>query len=160
MQTNYTDIVAQFNDRCAAETLASFISSVGVPCDLVDCLNSPVAGRFEPYAVRVNREQIAHLRDVLQLTPVVTRSKWDRAQIVAARLAREGVPCYIGGDHTYRSCFSLDSIRTLKETKETGDMIAVPARFFHQAMRLLNDGGFSEDELTKLALSSPPPDDM
>jgi hypothetical protein len=154
VSTDYTDIVARFTDQLAAETLAEFIASAGFPCDVVD-----IWGPFnlQPYGVRVSRNQIADIRRVLKLTPVISRLTPVAAEVKAAQLAREDIPCYVGGEHSFwPSSASLDSITTLKETEEAGDMIAVPASLFEKAMRVLNQTPISEAELTELALSTPP----
>jgi len=140
--TDYTDIIARFTDQLAAETLAKFIASAGFSCDVVD-----IWGPFslQPYGVRVSRSQVADIRRVLELTPVVSRLTPVAAQLKAAQLAREEVPCYVGGEHSFwPASYSLDSITTLKVTKEAGDMIAVPACLFKKAMRVLNQAPISE----------------
>jgi hypothetical protein len=101
---------------------------------------------------------------VLELTPVVNGLTAVAAQLKAGQLAREEIPCYVGGGHSFgpsRSLFpvatstlTLDSITTLKETKEPGDMIAVPASLFKDAMRVLNQAPISEAELNELALDT------
>jgi hypothetical protein len=161
--TDYTDSVARFMDQLAAETLAKFIASAGFPCDVVDI--GPISR--QPYGVRVSRNQIADIRRVLNLTPVVNGLTPVAAQIKAGQLAREEIPCYIGGEHSFgaastflplggTSQLTLDSVTTLKETKEPGDMIAVPASLFKKAMRVLNEAPISEAELTELALGTAP----
>jgi hypothetical protein len=158
--TDYTDIVARFTDQLAAETLAKYIASAGFPCDVVDI--GPISR--QPYGVRVSRNQIADIRRVLKLTPVVNGLTPVAAQMTAGQLAREEIPCYIGGEHSFgastllpgTSHLTLDSITTLKETKEPGDMIAVPASLFQEAMRVVNQAPISEAELTELALGIAP----
>jgi hypothetical protein len=57
------------------------------------------------------------------------------AQELAGRLAREDVPCYVGGWHNFGGGggfaetfdLQLDAKTTLRETKEPGYMIAAPA---------------------------------
>jgi len=152
--TDYTDIIGRFTDKLAAETLAKFIASAGFACDVVD-----IWGPFDsqPYGVRVSRGQIADIRRVLNLTPIVNRLMPVAAQLKAGQLAREEIPCYVGGEHSFwPSGLSLDSITTLKETREAGDMIAVPASLFKKAMRVLNQAPISEADLTKLALDTAP----
>jgi hypothetical protein len=164
LATDYTDIVARFTDQLAAETLAKFIASAGIPCDVVDTWD-PV--HLERYGVRVPRSQIVDLRRILKLTPVVNRLAPAAAQVLAARLAREDVPCYVGGWHSFgggafgpTSDLQLDAKTTLKETREPGYMIAVPASLFGKAMRVLNQQPISEAELTELALrTAPDPED-
>lgn len=162
MTTDHTDIVARFTDQLAAETLAKFIASAGFSCDVVDI--GPISR--QPYGVRVSRNQIADIRRVLKLTPVVNGLTPVAAQITAGQLAREEMPCYTGRKHSFgasmflptggTSHLTLDSITTLKETKEPGDIIAVPASLFQEAMRVLNQAPISEAELTELALGTLP----
>lgn len=160
MTTDYTDIVARFSDQLAAESLAEFIASAGIPCDLVNIWDRVYP---ECYGVRVSRSRIDELRQLLKLTPVANRLEPGAAQVIAGRLARENVPCYVGGWHAFgarrfgpASSAHLDEIVTLKETKEPGAMIAVPASLFEKAMRVLNQRPISDDELTELAMRTPP----
>jgi hypothetical protein len=153
MTTDYTDIVARFTDEFAAATLASFISSVGIPCDVVDIWD-PV--RLERFAIRVQRSRIADLRQALHLKPVMTRLNPPAAQVVAGRLARENVPCYVGGLHIPGPLGDFDV--PIRETTESGSggaqcMVAVPAQFVRTALRILNVAPVSDAELTKLALA-------
>jgi hypothetical protein len=160
--SDYTDIVARFSDQLAAETLAKAISSAGIPCDVVDLWD---AVGLERYGVRVQRSKIVDLRRSLKLTPVANRLAPNAAQVIAGRLARENIPCYVGGWHTFGGVWGsgsigLDSITTLKETSEPGEMIAVPASLFGKAMRILNQPPIPEAELADLALrTAPDPED-
>jgi hypothetical protein len=152
--TDYTDIVARFSDQLAAETLAKFIAAAGIPCGLVDVWD---AVGLERYGVRVPRSRIGELKQVLKLTPVGKRLSDAAAQVMAGRLAREDIPCYVGGWHTFGGVWGtgsigLDSLTTLKETKEPGEMVAVPASAFGKALHVLNQQPISEAELTELAL--------
>jgi hypothetical protein len=162
VKTDYTDIVARFSDQLAAETLADAISTAGIACEVVDLWD---AGQLERYGVRVQRSKIVDLRRVLELTPVVNRLTSGAAQVMAGRLARENIPCYIGGWHTFGGVWGtgsigLDSVTTLKETNEPGEMIAVPGSLFGRAMRILNQPPISETELAELALrTAPDPED-
>jgi hypothetical protein len=156
MTADYTDIVARFIDEVAAETLANFIASVGVPCDVVDIWN-PV--RAECFAIRVERSRIADLRQALDLKPVATRLNPPAAQILAGRLARENVPCYVGGLHSPGPFGDFDV--PIRETTESGFVgnqctVAVPAKFVRAALRILNLAPISEAELAKLALVDAP----
>ena len=153
MATDYTDIVARFNDKVAAERLASFIALTGVPCDVVDVW-SPV--RPECYAVRVQRTRIADMRRALDLKPVANRLLFSAAHVIAGRLARENVPCYVGGLHSPGPLG--DSDVPICETTVSGlrgdeYMVAVPAKFVRTALRILNVAPISEAELTRLALA-------
>ena len=163
MTTDYTDIVARFTDQLAAETLAKFIADAGISCDVVD-RGDIVAPMPESYGVRVPRDRIDELRDILKLTPVAKRLTPVAAELMAGRLAREGIPCYVGGWHSFGVMWGGDRQRdartTLKETKEQGYMVAVPESRFKAAMRVLNEPPISDAELTELALRTPPdPDD-
>ena len=162
--SNYTDVVARFTDQLTAETLAKFIASVGIECDVVQ-LSGLMS--LEQYGVRVSRDRIDELRDTLKLTPVMNRLHGVAAQLIAGRLAREGIPCYVGGWHKFGGIgplsatfdLQLDAKTTLKETKEPGYMIAVPTSHFREAMHMLNQRPISEAELTDLALRTQPNSD-
>jgi len=149
----YTDIVARFTDEVAALTLAEFISSQGIPCDVAEIWD-PL--RLERFAIRIQRSRIADLRQTLDLKPVATRLTSTSAQLVAGRLAREGVPCFIAGLHIASVGRFGDSDVPILETTEgvagSDCMIAVPAQFVGEALRLLNVAPVSEAELTRLAL--------
>lgn len=158
----YSDIVALFTDQLAAETFANCISSVGVDCDVVDLIGPKYAGE---YGVRVRRDRIAELRDLLKLTQVASGLDYYAAQLLAGRLARENIPCYIGGWHTFGafglSCnLQLDAQTTLKETTTSGYMVAVPESQRNAAMSVLSEPPISDGELAELALrTTPDPDD-
>jgi len=148
-----TDVVARFMDQFEAETLANFIASQGIPCDLVEIWN---VVRPYRYGVRVERSRIDELRRTLKLKPVANCLTATGAQILAGRLTREGVPCYVGGEHTY----FFESAVPIRETKEPGHMVAVPEVFFADALHILNKQPLSDEELTALAVgTAPPPDD-
>ena len=163
--SNYSDIVARFTDQLAAETFANCISSVGVDCDVVDLIGPTYAGE---YGVRVSRDRIAELRDLLKLTQIASGLEYYAAQLLAGRLARENIPCYIGGGHAFGEGFfgvpgsslQLDAQITLKQTTVSGYMVAVPESQHSAAMSVLNSPPISDGELAELALSTPPdPDD-
>jgi hypothetical protein len=149
---DYTDIVARFTDEVAASTLAEFIASVGIPCDVVETWDPQ---RLERFAIRVQRNRIPDMRRALDLKPVVTRLSPVGAQIVAGRLAREGVPCYVGGLHL-DSPWGGDGDVPIRETTDgyagVDCMVAVPAQFVRDALRIVKVAPVSDDELTKLAL--------
>jgi hypothetical protein len=148
--SDYTDIVARFSDQFDADTLANFIASEGIPCDVAEIWDDLRAYR---YGVRVQRSRIDELRQTLKLKPVANRITPAAAQILAGRLTREGVPCYVGGEHTY---LFGDSAVPIRETKEPGHMVAVPEVFFGDALRVLNKKPLSDDELTELAMGTAP----
>jgi len=157
---DYTDIVARFSDELAAEMLASFISSAGVPCDVVELWDYV---RREAFCIRVQRSRISELRQALDLKPVATRLNSTAAHLMAGRLAREGVPCYVGGGHVPGALG--DSDVPLGETSESGFFgsqytVSVPERFLKAALRTLNAPLISDVDLEKLALrTAPDPED-
>ena len=153
MTTDYTDIVARFTDEATAETLASFISSLGIPCDVVDIWN---AVRAEGFAIRVERTRIQELRQALDLKPIATRLNPPAAYVLAGRLAGENIPCYVGGLHIPGPFGDFDV--PIKETTESGlgtnqCMVAVPAKFTRAALRIMNAPAITDEERTKLALA-------
>jgi len=150
--SDYTDIFARFSDQVAAETLARFIAEAGISCDLVEVSDSPLFGRR--FGIRVARGAIADLKEILKLRPVANYKDAVSAEVAAGRLAREGVPCYIGGPPVLSMpIFGLGYSGV--PIDDTGKLrvgtLAVPASFVHAALRILNEE-ISEDELTKLAL--------
>lgn len=162
MTTDYTDIIARFTDQLAAETLAKFIADAGISCDVVD-RGDVVSPMPEPYGVRVPRDRIEELKEILKLTPVEEGLSPVAAELMAGRLAREGIPCYVGGWRglgLVAGYIPLGFARPLKETTEQGCMVAVPESRFKSAMRVLSEPPISDAELTELALRTPPdPDD-
>jgi|SRR5215469_273409 len=161
MTTDYTDIVARFTDEVAAESFADYIASVGIPCDVVDIWDQV---RLERFAIRVQRSRVGDLRKALDLKPVATRLTSSAAQLLAGRLARENVPCYVGGlqNRSQTGPWGFNpqgnSDVPIRETTESGCMVAVPAKFIRAAMRLMNTTQISDEELTKLALAVGPPE--
>lgn len=164
--TDYTDIIARFTDQLAAETLAKFIADAGISCDVVD-RGDVLSPMPDCYGVRVPRDRIDELKEILKLAPVAKGLTHAAAELMAGRLARENIPCYVGGWHNFGagvwapgSNLQLDANTTLKETKEQGYMVAVPGSHFKAATRVLNQPPISDAELTELALRTPPdPDD-
>jgi hypothetical protein len=158
--SDYTDIVARFADELTAETFANFIASVGIPCDVVELWD---AVRRDLYAIRVERTRITELRQALDLKPVATRLNFPAAHIIAGRLAREKVPCYVGGGHIPGPFGDFDV--PIKETTESGFtgarfMVAVPERLVKTALGILSTPPVSEADLEKLALrTAPEPND-
>ena len=92
--SDYTDIVARFSDQLAAETLANFLASSGIPCDVQTLPPESIGG--QTYSVRVARGLIAEMKEVCKLTRVARFNDPVSPQIVAGRLARENVPCFVG----------------------------------------------------------------
>lgn len=104
------------------------------------------------------------LKEILKLTPVEKGLTPVAAELMAGRLAREGIPCYVGGCRGFgflvAGYIPLGFAKPLKETTEQGCMVAVPESRFKAAMRVLNQPPISDAELTELALRTPPdPDD-
>ena len=156
MTSEYTDIIARFCDDVVAATFAGFITSLGISCDVTEIWDST---RIERYAIRVQRCRIPELRRALDLKPVVTRIRSIDAQVIAGRLARDGVPCYIGGLHLDPG-LGGDSDVPIRETTEgmprIDCMIAVPGPFVREALRLVNVAPLTDEELTRLALADEP----
>jgi hypothetical protein len=149
---DYTDIISRFSEPLAAETLAKFIAAAGIPCDVVE--NWSVFA-LERYCVRVQRSRLAELKETLKLAPVASGLSGAAAQIVAGQLAQVNIPCYIGGWHG----FGRWGDEPLKETTETGALIAVPESLSKEAMQVLNER-LTEAELSELALrTAPDPND-
>jgi hypothetical protein len=154
--TDYTDIVARFSEQLAAETLAKHLASVGITCDVVGVSDNPMG--LECYGVRVARNLIAEMKDVLKLTRVGIYSEAISPQIVAGRLARENIPCFVGlrpalGVGPYGIGYSAVPI---DDTGELAGGIAVPAKFAEAARRILDKPPLREIALTDLALRTPP----
>lgn len=161
--TDYTDIVARFTDQLAAETLAKFIADAGISCDVVDRVDV-VSPMPESYGVRVPRDRIGELNEILKLTPVEEGLTPVAAELMAGRLAREGIPCYVGGwrglGFLAAGYLPLGLATPLKGATKQGCMIAVPESRLKDAMDVLNQPPISDAELTELALRTPPdPDD-
>jgi hypothetical protein len=68
--SDYTDIVARFSDQLAAETLANFLASIGIPCELVENSDALFFGRRDGVRVAKYDDPVS-------------------PQVVAGRLARE-----------------------------------------------------------------------
>jgi hypothetical protein len=149
MTIDYTDVVARFTDELAAETLAQFIASLGVPCDVVDIWD---AIRTDGYAAKVQRSLIDGLRQALDLKSIANDLTCAAAEIMAARLARQSIPCYIGGMSASRFPDSMTPV-PLKDATGPGYMVAVPARCFEDASQIINEPPISDEELTRLALA-------
>ena len=150
---DYTDIFARFSDQLAAETLAQFIASLGISCDVVD-VPDPIPMFDARYGIRVARSLIDELKAALNLMPVVSYTDPVSAQVVAGRLAREDIPCYVGAPVVGPTMWKLGySGVPVDDTGKLGPgTLAVPASFVGAAQRVLRET-ISETELTKLALS-------
>ena len=146
----YTDLIARFSDQLCAEKLVEFIASRGISCDLVEIWD-PI--RTERWAVRVQTAQLAELQRALDLKPVACGLTETAAQMMAGRLARENIPCYVGGSHN--PGLWGDSDVPIRETTTNGDMLAVPESYFSAALKALNVAAVSEAELAELAQHRP-----
>ena len=144
MGTDYTDDVAWFSEKLCADTLAKFISSEGIPCD-VESLDGPGLAN---YRVTVRRALWGELTQALKLTQVAKYADPASAEIVAGRLVREEIPCVIFGRS--RNVLARFGVAGMSMAYP----IAVPHAFLTRAQRVLNAPNISEAELTKLALST------
>ncbi len=162
--SDYTDIVARFSDQLAAETLANFLASSGIPCDVQTLPPESIGG--QTYSVRVARGLIAEMKEVCKLTRVARFNDPVSPQIVAGRLARENVPCFVGlipvlcpaagpwAGMGY-SAVPIDDTGEL-----AGHAVIVPASFVELAQRILNEPPLSDAELSEAALRAvPDPED-
>jgi len=156
--TDYTDIISRFSEPLPAETLAKFIADAGIPCDVVENWSVVDLAR---YCVRVQRSRLAELKETLKLIPVASGLSGAAAQIVAGQLAQVKIPCYVGGWHGFGPFGNTSrwGDEPIKETTETGAVIAVPECLSKEAMDVLNEP-VPEDELSALALrTAPDPND-
>ena len=155
---DYTDIISRFSEPLPAETLAQFIADAGIPCDVVENWSVVDLSR---YCVRVQRSRFADLKETLKLTPLASGVSGTAAQIIAGQLAQVNIPCYIGGWHSF-GLFGNASRwgdQPVKETTETGAMIAVPESLSKEAMEVMKQA-VPEAELSDLALrTAPDPND-
>lgn len=151
--SDYTDIVALFTDKLAAERLATFIASLGVSCDVAEVTD--YRRDFQPFAlrygVRVTRAQIDDLKKLLRLTTVAKYSDAPSAQVAAGRLARENIPCCVGTPMTFTYVW-LQPVPTDESGSLGARTLLVPAEFVGAATKVLQED-VAEDALAKLALS-------
>jgi hypothetical protein len=154
--SDYTDVFARFSDKVAAELLANYIADSGFSCDLVEVFDSGFGWR---YGIRVARSLIEDLKESLKLTPVAKYRDLVSIEVVAGRLAREKIPCYVGGPPVLSVGVWGGPGYTGVPIDDTGKLglgtLAVPAPFVHAAERVLKQQ-FSEAELTRLALGNEP----
>ena len=154
--SDYTDVFARFSDKVAAELLAKYISDSGFPCDLVEVSDSGFGRR---YGIRVARNLIEDLKESLKLTPIAKYREVVSPEVVAGRLAREKIPCYVGGPPVLSFGVWGSPGYTGVPIDDTGTLglgtLAVPAPFARAAERVLSRQ-FSEAELTRLALANEP----
>jgi hypothetical protein len=148
--SDYTDVVAWFSDEAAAEIFAKFVASEGMPCHITGMRNTT---DFEQFGVRVQRNRIDELREILRLRPVANGVTHIAAQSMGRRLARAGIPCCVAGEHSYATAAFATA---LCETREFGHVVAVPEAFLGDAVRLLNITPPTSAVLTELALLTRP----
>ena len=130
--SDYNDVVAWFPDETGAEVFAKFVASEGMPCHITGIRK---ATHFERYGVRVQRNRIDELRQILRLKPVANAVTPIAARSMGRRLARAGIPCCVAGEHSDPSAASATA---LCGTSEIGHIVAVPESFLPQAARILN----------------------
>lgn len=148
--SDYTDVVAWFSDEGAAEIFAKFVASEGMPCHITGMRNTT---DFEQFGVRVQRNRIDELREILRLKPVANGVTDIAAQSMGRQLVRAGIPCCVAGEHSYPSAALATA---LCGTREIGHVVAVPESFLGQAVRILNIALPSSAELTELARQTLP----
>jgi hypothetical protein len=144
---DYTDVVAWFSDEAAAEVFAKFVASEGMPCHITGIRKATL---FEQYGVRVQRNRIDELRQMLRLKPVANAMTPIAAQSMGRRLARAGIPCCVAEDHNSPSAASASAPCGMGEI---GHIVAVPESFLGQAVRILNVTPPSNTELTEIELA-------
>jgi ABC-type transport system substrate-binding protein len=153
--SDYTDIVARFSDQLAAETLANFLASSGIACDVQTLPPESISG--ETYSVRVARGLIAEMKEVCNLTRVARFNDPVSPQIVAGRLARENIPCFVGLMPAIHGAWGWGgtgySAVPVDDTGElAGNAVIVPASFVEEAQRILKEPPLSDAELSEAAL--------
>lgn len=163
MSADYTDVFARFTDPLAADTLASYIASAGIPCDVVEV--SDLRPGVQPgYGIRVARKLIDELKATLRLTPVAHCKDPVSPHVIAGRLAREGIPCYVGDIPVLHVGMWGPGGYSGVPIDDKGDLgfgtVAVPAALLEAAQRILGGEAISDAELAELALhTAPDPDD-
>jgi len=148
--SDYTDVVAWFADEAGAEVFAKFVASEGMPCHITGIRK---ATHFEQYGVRVQRNRIDELRQILRLKPVANAVTSIAARSLGRRLARAGIPCCVAGEPGDTSVASATALCGLGEI---GHIVAVPESFLSQAVRILNIAPPPDAELTELVLETLP----
>ena len=152
-----TEVVGAFTDQVAAETLAKFLASLGVSCDVEEV--SDYLSQAQPfrvrYGVRAVRSQLDSLKKDLKLSVAAKYSEPIAAEVAAGRLAREGIPSWVGWPHSF--IYLWLQAAPIDDGGGTGArVLLVPATFLADAQRVLEQD-ISDDDLTKLALSYEPP---
>jgi hypothetical protein len=148
--SDYSDVVAWFSDEDGAEVFAKFVATEGIPCHITDIWK---ATHFERHGVRVQRNRIAEVRQILRLKRVANGMTPLAAQLMGRRLAREGIPYCVAGESGY---LSGGSAPACCETKEIGHAVAVPEPFLWRALNILKLAPPADAELTEPSLGTLP----
>jgi len=143
--SDYTYIVARFSEEVGAAVFAKFVASEGISCHIAD-LREPA--HYERYGVRVQHGRIAELRRILQLRPVASGMTPFAAQMMAGRLAREGIPCCVADEHSH---LFGEAASAVGARREFGHKVAVPEYFLEEAVSFLNVAASSGAEATESA---------
>jgi hypothetical protein len=143
--SDYTHVVARFSDEVGAAVFAKFVASEGISCHIADLSE---ATHYERYGVRVQQSQIDALREILQLKPVANPMTPFAAQVIAGRLAREGIPCCVADKQSH---LFGDTAAALDNTNERGHLVAVPGSFLELALGFLHIAPAAAAGLTELA---------
>ena len=130
--SDYTDVVARFEDELGAEVFARFLACEGISCHVSGIAQTV---HFERYGVHVHSNRIDELRRRLRLQPLASPTTPLAAQSIARRLAREGIPCWVAGDHSY---LLEDEPADPPENPEPTHLVAVPESFLWLAMGILD----------------------
>jgi hypothetical protein len=148
--SDYTHVVARFSDEVGAAVFAKFVASEGISCHIADLCE---ATHYERYGVRVQQSQIDALREILQLKPVANPRTPFAAQVIAGRLAREGIPCCVAGGQSH---LFDDTAVAIGKTNNRGHFVAVPGSFLELALGFLHTAPPADAELTELASGTLP----
>ena len=128
--SDYSDVIAWFSDEVGAQVFAKFVATEGIPCHITEIRK---ATHFEQHGVRVQRNRIGELRQILRLKRVANGMPPTAAQSLGSRLAREGIPCCVAGEQGSLS-------------------VAVPESFFSRALSILNMAPPPDAAATELSL--------
>ena len=145
--TGEGSIVARFADHAAAEVLARFITRLRLPC-VVAAVEPP---GLVSNCVCVPAEFLTELTQRAQFTTVGRYEDPTSAEVILGRLVRENIPAYIEG------WGALDRLAFVGRFSGPYD-VRVPKELVPQAQAILGAPPLSDEELTDLALQTPPPD--
>jgi hypothetical protein len=143
--SDYTSVVARFADEVGAAVFAKFVASEGISCHIADLSE---ATHHERYGVRVQQSRIDELRQILQLKPVANLTTPFAAQVMAGRLAREGIPCCVAGEPG--QLFAAGAA-AFGASREFGHTVVVPESFLELAVGFLCPGPPSDTGPAKFA---------